>query len=191
MKSYISPEYIIERDQDRCIRCKVCVNQCSYDTHYYDDEDDILHSRNENCMNCQRCATFCPTKAITIRKNPNNYRSNANWTQEVLTGIRNQAETGGIGSNFAGPLAAGGSNAEGRVNTAGQASPMADSSTFGPTPGGSDESGCGCRTAGADPLRSAGLAGWGVLLGLMFSRRNGKRIPGYPAPCRRGARLRR
>ena len=36
MKSYLSPEYIIERDQDRCIRCKVCVNQCTYETHYYD-----------------------------------------------------------------------------------------------------------------------------------------------------------
>ena len=47
-------------------------------------------------MNCQRCATFCPTQAITIRKNLNKYRSNANWTQEVLTGIRKQAETGGI-----------------------------------------------------------------------------------------------
>jgi len=38
MKSYIPPEYIVERDQDRCIRCKVCVNQCTYDTHYYDEE---------------------------------------------------------------------------------------------------------------------------------------------------------
>jgi glutamate synthase domain-containing protein 2 len=96
MKSYVSPEYLIERDNDRCIRCKVCVNQCSYDTHYYDEEDDVIHSRNENCVNCQRCATFCPTQAITIRENPNHYRPNANWTQEVLTGIKKQAETGGV-----------------------------------------------------------------------------------------------
>lgn len=96
MKSYIPPEYLIERDQDRCIRCKVCVNQCSYDTHCFDEEDDILYSKNENCVNCQRCATFCPTQAITIRKNPNKYRPNANWTQEVLTGIKKQAETGGV-----------------------------------------------------------------------------------------------
>ena len=93
MKSYVIPEYIVERDQDRCIRCKVCVNQCSYDTHYYDEEDDILHSRNENCVNCQRCVVFCPTQAITIRENPNRYRSNANWTQEAITGIKKQAET--------------------------------------------------------------------------------------------------
>jgi glutamate synthase domain-containing protein 2 len=53
-------------------------------------------SKSENCVNCQRCATFCPTQAITIRENPNHYRSNANWTQEVLTGIKKQAETGGV-----------------------------------------------------------------------------------------------
>ena len=96
MKSYVCPEYIVERDPDRCIRCKVCVNQCSYDTHCYDEEDDCMISKNENCVNCQRCATFCPTQAITIRPNPNNYKSNANWTQEVLTGIKKQAETGGV-----------------------------------------------------------------------------------------------
>ena len=96
MKSYLSPEYIVERDQDRCIRCEVCINQCTYETHYYDEEDDIVHSRNENCTNCQRCVVFCPTQAITIKKNPNYYRENANWTQEAITAVKKQAETGGI-----------------------------------------------------------------------------------------------
>ena len=71
MKSYLPPEYIVERDEDKCIRCKVCVNQCTYETHSYDAEDDIICSKDENCVNCQRCVTFCPTHAITIRKNPN------------------------------------------------------------------------------------------------------------------------
>ncbi len=96
MKSYICPEYIIDRDQDRCIRCKVCINQCSYDTHYYSEEDDTLYSRNENCVNCQRCTTFCPTQALTIRENPNRYKLNDNWSQEVVAGIKKQAETGGV-----------------------------------------------------------------------------------------------
>ncbi|MEJ2126576.1 MAG: 4Fe-4S binding protein, partial [Candidatus Bathyarchaeota archaeon] len=96
MKSYVIPEYIIERDPNRCIRCKVCVNQCSYETHCYDEEDDCMTSKSENCVNCQRCATFCPTNAITIKKNPNVYRNNANWTQEALIGIKKQAETGGV-----------------------------------------------------------------------------------------------
>ncbi|MEM2081749.1 MAG: glutamate synthase-related protein [Candidatus Bathyarchaeia archaeon] len=96
MKTYLLPEYIVERDPERCIRCKVCVNQCTYDTHYYDAEDDVIRSRDENCVNCQRCVTFCPTRAITIRKNPNVYRENSNWTLEAVRDIKRQAETGGV-----------------------------------------------------------------------------------------------
>jgi glutamate synthase domain-containing protein 2 len=96
MKSYLTPEYIVERDQNRCIRCKVCVNQCTYDTHYYDAEDDIVYSRDFNCTNCQRCVVFCPTNAITIKKNPTAYRENANWTQESIVAVKKQAETGGV-----------------------------------------------------------------------------------------------
>ncbi|MEM2110927.1 MAG: glutamate synthase-related protein [Candidatus Bathyarchaeia archaeon] len=96
MKSYLTPEYLVERNHDRCIRCKVCVNQCTYETHYYDAEEDIIYSRDENCTNCQRCVVFCPTHAITIRENPNAYRNNMNFTQEVIIDIKKQAETGGV-----------------------------------------------------------------------------------------------
>jgi glutamate synthase domain-containing protein 2 len=96
MKTYILPEYLVERDPDRCIRCKVCVNQCTYDTHYYDEEDDVIRSRDENCVNCQRCVTFCPTHAITIRKNPNAPRENYNWTAGAIRDAKKQAETGGV-----------------------------------------------------------------------------------------------
>ena len=96
MKSYLTPEYIVERDQDRCIRCKVCVNQCTYETHNYDPEDDIVRSTDANCTNCQRCVVFCPTNAIAIRRNPNAYRENANWSQEAILGLKKQAEAGGM-----------------------------------------------------------------------------------------------
>ena len=96
MKSYLPPEYIVERDQEKCIRCKVCVNQCTYETHSYDAEDDVIRSKDENCVNCQRCVTFCPTHAITIKKNPSSYRDNANMTPDVIKDIKKQAETGGV-----------------------------------------------------------------------------------------------
>jgi glutamate synthase domain-containing protein 2 len=96
VKTYILPEYLVERDPDRCIRCKVCVNQCTYDTHSYDEEDDVIRSKDENCVNCQRCVTFCPTHAITIRKNPNAIRENYNWTLGALRDVKKQAETGGV-----------------------------------------------------------------------------------------------
>src|SRR4030042_2938839 len=96
MKSYLPSEYIVERDQEKCIRCKVCVNQCTYETHSYDAEDEVIRSKDENCINCQRCVTFCPTNAITIKKNPSSYRDNANMTPEVIKDIKKQHETGGV-----------------------------------------------------------------------------------------------
>ena len=87
---------MVDRDEKRCIRCKVCVNQCTYETHAYDAEDDVIVSKDENCVNCQRCVTFCPTHAITIRKNPNVSRDNVNWTAEAVRDLKRQAESGAV-----------------------------------------------------------------------------------------------
>lgn len=96
LKSYLYPEFYVERDQDRCIRCKVCVRQCTYETHSYDPEEDTVVSDHAKCVNCQRCVVFCPTRALTIRKNPVAYRENYSWTQESIVDLKKQAETGGI-----------------------------------------------------------------------------------------------
>jgi glutamate synthase domain-containing protein 2 len=96
MKTYLPAKFLIERDQERCIRCKVCVNQCTFEAHYYDAEDDEVRSREENCVGCHRCVVFCPTQALTIRRNPLDYRENYNWRPEVIEDIIKQAETGGI-----------------------------------------------------------------------------------------------
>ena len=96
MKSYLEPKYIVDRNDDRCIRCKVCVNQCTYETHYYDSEDDKVYSKNENCVNCHRCVVFCPTQAINILRNPTAFVTNQNWTQEAIDDIKKQAESGGV-----------------------------------------------------------------------------------------------
>jgi len=95
LKSYLYPEFYVERDQDRCIRCKVCVRQCTYETHSYDPEEDTVVSDHAKCVNCQRCVVFCPTRALTIRKNPVAYRENYSWTQESIVDLKKQAETGG------------------------------------------------------------------------------------------------
>jgi Fe-S-cluster-containing dehydrogenase component len=39
VKTYLPPKFVVERDPNRCIQCQVCVNQCSFDTHYYDVEE--------------------------------------------------------------------------------------------------------------------------------------------------------
>jgi len=96
LKSYLLPEFVVEIDQECCIRCEVCVRQCTYETFHYDAEDDVIRAQDENCVNCNRCAIFCPTRAITIRENPHSYRPNANWTPEVIKTVIKQSETGGV-----------------------------------------------------------------------------------------------
>ncbi len=96
MKTYLPPKFIVERDDSRCIRCEVCVNQCTFDVHSYDTEDDEVRSREENCVGCHRCVVFCPTTALTIRRNPLDYRENYNWRPEVIEDIIKQSETGGV-----------------------------------------------------------------------------------------------
>ncbi len=96
MKTYLPPKFVVERDDSRCIRCEVCVNQCTFDVNSYDIEDDEIKSREENCVGCHRCVVFCPTEALTVRRNPLDYRENYNWRPEVIEDIIKQSETGGV-----------------------------------------------------------------------------------------------
>jgi glutamate synthase domain-containing protein 2 len=96
MKTYLASKFMIKRDLERCIRCQVCVNQCTFDAHYYDAEDDEVISREENCVGCHRCVLFCPTQALTISYNSLDYRGNYNWRPEVIEDIKKQAESGGV-----------------------------------------------------------------------------------------------
>jgi glutamate synthase domain-containing protein 2 len=92
----LTPEFRIERDQERCIACQVCVRQCANDIHDYDADEDWVYSDHARCVGCHRCVTLCPTGALTIRENPLSFRPNANWTSTRLRNIYKQAETGGI-----------------------------------------------------------------------------------------------
>jgi len=94
--SMLTPEFRIERNQERCIACQVCVRQCANDVHVYDGDDDWVYSDEAGCVGCHRCMTLCPTHALTIRRTPRDFRANANWTADRITGVYKQAETGGI-----------------------------------------------------------------------------------------------
>jgi len=96
MKSFLPTRFIVERDPARCIQCKVCVNQCTFGVHYFDEDDGVVKSHEQNCVGCHRCVVFCPTNALTIRRNPLEYRANANWKPEVIEDILKQAESGGM-----------------------------------------------------------------------------------------------
>lgn len=94
--SYITPEFIIERNRDRCIGCQVCVRQCANLAHAFDEEEQKVVSDDSKCVSCHRCVTLCPTGALSVRRNPLEFRENANWTSKAMREIYRQAETGGM-----------------------------------------------------------------------------------------------
>lgn len=96
MKTLYESDFIVIRDETKCIRCKVCVNQCSYKVHEYDEEEDRIIADNSKCVGCHRCVAMCPTKAITITRNPLEFKENYNWTDRNIKEVYKQAETGGI-----------------------------------------------------------------------------------------------
>ena len=96
MITYLPARFAIQRDLERCIGCQVCVSQCSFGAHAYDELEDEIRSYDERCVNCHRCVVFCPTRALSITRNPLEYRENYNWRPEVIEDITRQAESGGI-----------------------------------------------------------------------------------------------
>ncbi|MCX7912512.1 MAG: glutamate synthase-related protein, partial [Dehalococcoidales bacterium] len=96
MKTYLPARFTVNRQADRCVQCQVCVNQCTFDVHYHDAEENAVRSRDENCVGCHRCVVFCPTRALNVSRTPLDYRANYNWRPEVIEDIIRQAETGGM-----------------------------------------------------------------------------------------------
>ncbi|MGN1084758.1 MAG: glutamate synthase-related protein, partial [Lachnospiraceae bacterium] len=93
---YISPEFEVIRNHDRCIGCRVCERQCSNEVHHYDADRNIMLSDETACVNCQRCVSLCPTKALKIVKNDCVLRENANWSNDTIKEIYKQANSGGV-----------------------------------------------------------------------------------------------
>ena len=94
--NYMIPSFEIERNDYRCIRCRVCERQCANGVHRYDADGDVMLSDEFQCVDCQRCVCLCPTHALKIRKNENELRENANWKQNTILEIYKQANTGGV-----------------------------------------------------------------------------------------------
>ena len=94
--NYFQPLFDVIRDKDRCIKCQACARQCSNEVHRYDADLDMMISDSQQCVDCQRCVCFCPTGALKIVDNPNKFRNNSNWSQQIMTEVYKQAETGGV-----------------------------------------------------------------------------------------------
>jgi len=94
--SYFAPEFEVERRDDRCIRCRVCERQCANEVHRYSEKTDRMLADEAKCVDCQRCVSLCPTRALKIVKNPCALRENANWKSDIIKEIYKQAGSGGV-----------------------------------------------------------------------------------------------
>jgi len=93
---FLYPEFEVVRNDNRCIACRVCERQCANEVHSYDPENGIMLSDETKCVNCQRCVSLCPTRAIKIVKSNCTLRENANWKDATIKEIYKQANSGGV-----------------------------------------------------------------------------------------------
>ncbi|MDR3085486.1 MAG: alpha-hydroxy-acid oxidizing protein [Christensenellaceae bacterium] len=94
--NYIYPAYEVARNQNRCISCRACQQQCANEVHHYDQELKMMVSEDDQCVNCQRCVSLCPTRALKIEPTTNAFKKNHNWQQAKIEEIYRQAATGGV-----------------------------------------------------------------------------------------------
>lgn len=94
--SYFAPEFEVVRNEDRCIQCRVCERQCTNEVHRYDGDLKKMLSDETKCVDCQRCVSLCPTRALKIVKNDCALRENANWDSDTIKEVYKQAGSGGV-----------------------------------------------------------------------------------------------
>lgn len=94
--NYIYPEFEVVRNPNRCICCRVCERQCANEVHRFDPDGKVMVADESKCVNCQRCVSLCPTRALKIVKSDCVLRENANWQNQTIKEIYKQAESGGV-----------------------------------------------------------------------------------------------
>ena len=96
--SYVYADYEVKRDMSRCTLCGACVKQCFNGVHTLVDTGNgkKLVSDESKCVNCHRCVSLCPSRAIKIVKSDLCFKRNDNWSDAVIKEIYKQAESGGV-----------------------------------------------------------------------------------------------
>jgi glutamate synthase domain-containing protein 2 len=89
-------DFRVQRSPQLCIGCQVCIRQCSYGVHAYDEHLCEITETAAGCMGCHRCEALCPTGAITIQRTSSDFRENALWQNGFIKNIYKQADTGGV-----------------------------------------------------------------------------------------------
>ena len=94
--SYLTSDFEIIRNPSRCTNCRICEKQCANGVHSYNADLKAMISDETKCVDCLRCVTYCPTRALKIVKNDCCFRENENWTSNTIKEIYKQADSGGV-----------------------------------------------------------------------------------------------
>ena len=94
--NFLYPDYEVIRNYDRCIACRVCERQCANEVHQYDPDTGRMTADESKCVNCHRCVSLCPTRALKIVKTDHTFKENANWSGQTIQEIYRQAGSGGM-----------------------------------------------------------------------------------------------
>ncbi|MBO4991476.1 MAG: alpha-hydroxy-acid oxidizing protein [Firmicutes bacterium] len=93
---FIYPEFEVIRNADRCVVCRRCERECANGVHSFGEKRGAMAADETKCVNCQRCVSFCPTRALKIVKSDCVLRENANWKNDTVREIYKQANSGGV-----------------------------------------------------------------------------------------------
>ena len=85
--SYLFPEFEVVRNPGRCTTCRLCEQQCPNGVHRYNAAEQRMDCDEAQCVNCQRCVSFCPTHALKIVKTDCVLRENDNWKSDSIREI--------------------------------------------------------------------------------------------------------
>jgi len=94
--NFLYPDYEVARNYDRCIACRACERQCANQVHEYLADANKMVCDDAKCVNCHRCVSLCPTRALKIMKSGNTYKENTNWSGKTINELYRQAESGGV-----------------------------------------------------------------------------------------------
>ncbi len=93
---FLYTNFEVVRNKDKCISCRVCERQCANEVHSFDQDLNIMCADDSKCVNCHRCVSLCPTRALKIVKTDHTFKENANWSGETITEVYRQASSGGV-----------------------------------------------------------------------------------------------
>ena len=94
--TFIPSEFRVVIDKDACTGCGRCVHQCGWNVYTFDEVEKRPIPDHSRCAACHRCVTYCPSGAISIKKNDLAFKHSDNMSSDYIKAIWRQAESGGV-----------------------------------------------------------------------------------------------